>query len=341
MKTKPTTPQTTDSLSTGIQQFIGVDVAKAEVVVSQAGREQTVSNTKRGLVSWLKALPSQSVIGLESTNCYHELLAELATAAGHIVYVLNPKALKHYRVATSGRAKTDNCDARLIVRYLEKEHTTLHPYTQPTETMSKLSKLLHRRATAVKCEVQLRQSLKGDAKSMGMGASSTAVFNSFKKLFEDFDAKINALLRHDEVREKADRLLSIKGVGPLTGAALLIALERGTFVSSDALVAFTGLDPVARDSGQHRGQRRLSKQGDGETRRLLFNAARAGCNSEVWRPTYKRFRERGLSDTQALCAIGRKILRTAWSIHKHQTTFCPERINKELAPGPAPELASA
>jgi transposase len=316
MTAQPTTPA----------HFIGVDVAKDEVVIAHAGQLQTVSNSKRDLASWLKTLPPHTAVGLEATNCYHQLLADLATAAGHTVYVLNPKALKHYRTATSGRAKTDSCDAQLIVRYLEREHAHLHPYVPLSKTLRTLNMLLHRRATVVKTQTQLRLSLQQDAKTLGLSSQLRAVLQSQKSLLKAIDAKIEALLQQDEVQAQAQRLDGILGMGPLTAAALLVALERGTFATPDALVAFIGLDPTPRDSGTSRGRRKLSKQGDGETRRLLFNAARSASKTKVWQPFYRRYRDRGLSARQACCILARKLVRTAWSLYTHGTTFCPERL---------------
>ena len=38
-----------------------------------------------------------------------------------------------------------------------------------------------------------------------------------------------------------------------------------------------GLDVRVRDSGTFRGRRKLTKKGDPEVRRLLYNAAMAAC----------------------------------------------------------------
>jgi transposase len=112
---------------------------------------------------------------------------------------------------------------------------------------------------------------------------------------------------------------------------LLVALQRGNFVSADAFVAFLGLDPVPRESGQYTGRRRLSKQGDSETRRLLFNAAMSASKTSLWRPFYQRYRERGLSSIQALCILARKLARLAWILHKKQDLFSREKLAKTLA----------
>ena len=93
---------------------IGVDVAKDEVVVAcavQSFAVHSVANQHEALLAWLKSLPAGSRIGLESTSCYHELLADLAHSQGYTVFLLNPLDTRHYAKAMGNRAKTDRVDA--------------------------------------------------------------------------------------------------------------------------------------------------------------------------------------------------------------------------------------
>jgi len=311
-------------------KLYGVDVAKAELVLANGGQITTIANQSRAVKAWLSQLKAPALIAMESTSTYHQLLADLAFAAGHRVFVLNPKQLKHYRTATQGRAKTDLCDAQLIARYLAKEHADLHPYRPLTKEGGRLSSLLRRRAAVVKAMTQLRLSLQPQAEALELEVELKNALEALSQIIQSIDVQIEKLLAHAQHQPRAARLLSIVGVGPLNAAALLVALERGDFPDADAFVAFLGLDPTPRDSGQCRGRRRLSKHGDSESRRLLFNAARSASLTSVWKPIYERYRKRGLGDVQTLCIIARKIARTAWSICKHGTTFCPKRLTQAL-----------
>lgn len=123
---------------------IGVDVAKDAVVVACAAQSfstHSVTNQRTPLLAWLKSLPTGSRIGLESTGGYHELLADLAHAQGHVVFLLNPLDTKHYARAMGNRAKTDRVDAELIARLIAQEHTRLRPYTPPTADQRKLDRM--------------------------------------------------------------------------------------------------------------------------------------------------------------------------------------------------------
>ncbi len=86
--------------------FIGVDVGKFELQV--AGHEGAivsgiVPNSRSGIVGWLKRLPAGSVIAMEATGGYQELLARLAHERGFVVYVLNPTHVHHYAISLQPR----------------------------------------------------------------------------------------------------------------------------------------------------------------------------------------------------------------------------------------------
>ncbi|WP_028604701.1 transposase, partial [Ottowia thiooxydans] len=92
-------------------------------------------------------------------------------------------------------------------------------------------------------------------------------------------------------------------------------------LSADAVVAFTGLDPRPNDSGNKTGQRRLSKRGWPEIRRLLYAAAMSAARTKTWNGFYHAQREKGLSTTAALIVLARKLLRVAFSLFKQKSNF--------------------
>lgn len=121
---------------------------------------------------------------------------------------------------------------------------------------------------------------------------------------------------------------TIKGIGPLTAAWLANLFDRVPFKNSDAVVAFTGMDPHPCDSGQKRGRRRLSKRGSAEGRRLLFTAGMAAVKSKAWKPLYAHYRKLGWSATATILILARKILRIAFSMYKTGLPFNPTLVAK-------------
>ena len=311
-----------------MQTFLntGVDVAKDAVVVACAAQSfpvRSIANQRTPLLAWLKSLPVGSRIGLESTGCYHELLADLAHAQGFTVFVLNPKDTRHYAKAMGGRAKTDRVDAELIARLIAQEHAHLRPYTPPTADQRRLDRLLKRRAKLTGIKGALRMTM---LNLDGFAAELGAVMRKLDALVARIDAVCSVITaRSPQYAETQQRLQTIVGVGPLVGTALTNTLERIPFRNADALVAFIGYDPRANDSGHKAGRRRLSKRGPGELRRLLFNAAMSAVKTKTWKPIYEHYRARGWSTTAALVIVARKIARAAWSIHHYNTTVVSQR----------------
>ena len=111
-------------------------------------------------------------------------------------------------------------------------------------------------------------------------------------------------------------------------AAVTSCLESKQFSHPDQFVAYIGLDVQVSDSGNHRGHRRLTKHGDAELRRLLYNCALASLRSrtKLFTAQYERELGKGLSKTAALCVLARKLARICWSLHHHKTTFNPARV---------------
>jgi len=305
---------------TVLQSIIGVDVAKAEVVVCHFETDELkiVPNNKTELKAWLKSLPVGSGIAIEATNIYHLDTVNLAHGMGHTVYVIDGYRLNHYRKSTGGRAKTDASDARLLARYLKNEQADLRAWNPPPKVYTKLQSLLRRRAALVKMRVGLNQSWAGEPLLKASSKSVSACLARHEGLIEKriLDAVTEAGLLH-----QVKRCQAVEGIGFLTAVALTMAFQRGEFESADAYIAFLGMDLRVSDSGQMSGRRSLSKKGDSEIRRLLHNAASAGIKSSAWKPLYEGYLGRGLKTTQALVIIARKLARIAFSLMKNQSEY--------------------
>jgi transposase len=310
--------------------LVGVDVAKDEVVVACARHSfpvQSVPNTPSGLKKFLKSLPAGSSVAMEATGQYHMALADLAHRLGFVVFVLNPRDMRYYAKGVGMRAKTDRVDALVIARFLLNEGSKLHPYEPPTPAQRQMDQLLKRRAKVVELKGALRQTC----------SQASALKTEAAKAVADLDALIKKIDRQLEklsqsIPQRAEhekQLQTIKGVGPLTAAWLANLFDRVKFKNSDAVVAFTGMDPRSCDSGQKRGRRRLSKRGPAEGRRLLFTAGMAAAKSNMWKPVYEHYRKLGWSTTATILILARKILRIAFSIYKTGLSFDPNLMSKK------------
>ena len=172
---------------------VGVDVAKDTVVVACAEHQfpvHQVRNQRAPIRTWLKTLPPGSRLGLESTGTYHELLADLAHAHGHTVYLLNPLETRHYAKAMGARAKTDRVDATLLARLVAQEHRALRPYTPPTVTQRQLDRLIRRRAKLVRIKGMLKLTM---STLGGFASDVKAVLRKLDALLAKLDATMATL----------------------------------------------------------------------------------------------------------------------------------------------------
>jgi transposase len=155
-----------------------------------------------------------------------------------------------------------------------------------------------------------------------------ATIRDVKLQMKDLDKRIAVLTKNSPKLESAARLAAVPGIGKVTAAAVASRLSGKSFSHPDKFVAYIGLDLRVVDSGNHKGRRRISHEGDAELRRLLYVCAQATLRSKQspFKEQYERERNKGLSSTASLCAVARKMARLCWSLHKHGTTYDPARV---------------
>ena len=94
-----------------------------------------------------------------------------------------------------------------------------------------------------------------------------------------------------------------------------------------AKCAFIGLDLRVRESGKHKGKRKLSKRGDPEARHLLYMAALATSQQPgPFADLRAHYLERGFTKTEAAVFIARKLARVAWAIYTKKQPYRADRV---------------
>ena len=105
--------------------FVGIDVAKAELVIAAHpnGERWTVANDERGVhtvVERLRATPPTLIV-LEATGGYELLCVAALAAVALPVVVVNPRQMCDFARATGQLAKTDRLDADIFALFAEPE----------------------------------------------------------------------------------------------------------------------------------------------------------------------------------------------------------------------------
>jgi transposase len=236
--------------STVAQAVIGVDVASKHLDAAVHGGAgiKRLNNTPAAIGKWLDCLPAGTVIAVESTSRYHQALVQLAHARGFVVYLLNPRDVRHYARGLGMRGKTDTLDAKVLARYAAHEGSELRAWQPLSAEQSLLEELIRRRGVLVKHQAAIAQSL---ADCPALRTASAALMREFDKLLSELDTQIAQACADITLDSGAfERITSVPGIGLLSGAALLTLFQRLASRGADAVIAFLGLDPRPMDSGQ-------------------------------------------------------------------------------------------
>lgn len=288
--------------------WIGVDVSKATLVAAQPGRTWTVSNDPEGWTALQAALPTDARVVLEATGIYHRGVWQAFSAAGIPVSVVPPLRARDYARSFGRLAKTDRVDAQMLARYGADRQPA--PSVVPSPDLRDLQALQRCRADLVRDRTQLTLRIQTmDGVSRQVMVDLLAVLDT--KMAE-VNAHIQAMLTRDpDLHERARRLQTIPGIGPVIGAALVALLPELGQGDGKQLSALAGLAPHPQDSGTLQGYRTM-RGGRRAVRRMLFLAARTAIRgTSVIATTYQRLRERGKPGKVAVLACARKLLRFA------------------------------
>jgi transposase len=239
-------------------QFVGIDVSKATLDVAIGDeRPFQVSNSREGLDQLLSRLQSHPValIVLEATGGLEALGAAAMAAAGLPVAVINPRQARDFARATGRLAKTDAIDATVLVAFghaLRPE-----PRRLPDEATRELDALLDRRRQLVGLRTREPNRLSG-AVPTRVRLDRQAHLEWLDRHIAEVDRQWEERIRSSPIwREKDDLLRSIKGIGPVVSRTLLASLPELGRLDRRQIAALVGLAPMADDSGQHRGARRI------------------------------------------------------------------------------------
>lgn len=130
----------------------------------------------------------------------------------------------------------------------------------------------------------------------------------------------------------AERLCEIKGVSTVILAAIIGEVGNfRNFGTIREIVKFAGLNLCEHSSGLHIGHRKISKFGRAILRKMLYYGALQliRYDSALGR-YYKRKVAEGMKKSKALVAVGKKLLKTMFSIVRNNTRYdCNRKVTVE------------
>ena len=290
--------------------FVGIDIAKAELVIAlrPSGQCWAVPNTPEAWADLAQTLAPQQPerIVLEATGGLERPLARALTAAGLPVAVVNPRQVRDFARALGRLAKTDALDAHVLAHFAE----AVAPEPRPP-----LDAAAHELEALVDRRRQLRDVLVAERNRLRQ--ADPVVRPGIERHLEWLEAEMETIeqelaerVAQDSIwQAKAQLLQSVPSVGPVIATTLLARLPELGSLGRKEITALVGLAPYSRDSGTMRG-RRCIWGGRSDVRAVLYMGA---VNGLRWNATiqafYARLRAARKPAKVALTACMGKLLR--------------------------------
>jgi len=342
---------------------VGVDIAKSVFHVhgvDRHGKTQWQAKLKRGqwLATMCGRLEPGSEVGMEACASAHHWARELQ-ARGYRVRLMAPQFVKPYVKSN----KSDRVDAEAICEAMSRPSMR---FVAPKSVQQQDGQATHRvRAELVAQRTAKANQIRGLVAEYGLVAptgigqlrrtlpcwledAENGLTESFRRLLaglrqdlqwlderiEDLNASIDRLVKEDPV---AQRLLGLRGVGPLSASALADALGDGrAFDKGRDFAASLGLTPKQHSTGGRERLLGISKRGDPYLRKLLVHGARAVlCHLKDKDDELSQWVRRLSASKHAnvvTVALANKTARVAWALVRNDATYDPALTNRETQP---------
>jgi transposase len=307
--------------------YVGIDVCKAQldIYLHPLGQQFRVANSLTGLRQLKRRLVGLQVetVVLEATSKFHRPAHRTLHAAGFGVAVINPLRARLFAEAKGWLAKTDRLDARALA--ILGEAMKPEPRPPATEQLEQLDELVRARQQAVAEQTAL-SNRKAASQSSFLKAELARRIAGLRDHIERLQQRIEWQIQQDEGLARRYAILrSLRGIGPVVAATLLAAMAELGTCSAKAAALLAGLAPIARDSGQTQGQRRI-RGGRAHVRAALYMAAlTATTHNPPLAAFYKRLIDQGKTHKLAITAVMRKIIVIANTLLAENRTWSPNR----------------
>ena len=304
------------------ERVVGIDVAKAELVVAvrPGGEGWSVRNDEAGCGRLRERLQqlAPTLVVLEATGGYERAAVAALAAVRLPVVVVNPRQVRDFARATGQLAKTDRIDADTLALFAERVRPTPRPLAD--EAAVALDALLTRRRQVVGMLVAERHRLEHARAPVRRGLRTHIRW--LERQRRAVDRALDATIQQSPVwRAKEELLRSVPGVGPIVSRTLLGELPELGQLNRRRIAALAGVAPLARDSGTLRG-RRVVWGGRGPVRTALYMSALVATRrNPLIRAFYLRLVSAGKPKKVALVACMRKLLTILNVMMRTQTAW--------------------
>jgi len=292
------------------QTYIGIDISKNffDLHSLPDGQGHHFEYDRKGIQQCLKMLKSSKpkLIVMEATGGYEVQLVCRLQTAGFAVAAVNPRRVRDFAKATGQLATTDKIAARNIAQFA----ATLQP---PAQDLVDENTRIIRALVARRHQLVRMHTAESNRMEHAMDKQIARSIKVVLKAIEDEVARVEQQIRQriermPELKQKAEQIDSVPGVGETTASMLVSELPELGRLNRRQIAALVGVAPINRDSGQFRGKR-MTGGGRRDIRaRLYMPTLAATRHNPVIRRFYLGLIARGKTKMVAVVAAMRKLL---------------------------------
>jgi transposase len=312
-------------MSTVYSKVIGVDVAKdmLDVKANFQLRRGRFTNNDKGispLVAQL-LLAGVELVVVEATGGYQSRLVDALYAAGIKVHVGNPYRIREFARGMGILAKTDKCDANVLLEYGLKRCPEPTPQPDPESQVIKELNVRHGQLTDMLVGEKNRLKLAPPSVNDNIRQTIELLNRQLKEIEDEIEKAIKNTRRLSAL---AKLLQSVPGIGPVATAILIGALPELGRLSHRQITALVGVAPFPRDSGQMHGKRFI-RGGRTRVRCVLYMSVLTLIRLvPKFKEYYHRLLAKGKPKKVAIVACIRKLIVTLNTMVKNNKNWCPD-----------------
>lgn len=319
-------------------ESLGIDVSKMtlDAYLYVANMHRQFENNESGfkqMIAWAqekgKVKVDELLICFEHTGIYGLPLATFPEKK-KLSYSMVP-ALEIKRSMGMVRGKDDRIDAKRIAEYAHLRREVIKQTKSPSPVLQKLRELLSLRELMV-VQRAGHKARSGELKRIYRKSDMTRVIDIQKSLIKELDkgiksldAEIKCLIKSDrEIKKQYELITSIKGIGPVVAANLIVVTQCfTTFENSRKLACYCGVAPFEKQSGSSlKSRATVSHYANKRMKTLLNLAASSAVQAKGEMQTYYNRRiEAGKSKMSTLNIIRNKLLHRVFAVINRGTPY--------------------
>ena len=230
---------------------VGIDVSKfaLDVWIDTSERLIHLENSSSGIMQLLKEFEGLHISGviMEATSRYHSLAESMLISAGLPVVVINPRQIKNFARAMGKVAKSDPIDARIICEYGRRMKPEFRPVRD--KELQEMALLLTRRRQLVQnrvMEITRLQEKSGAWIEKGIVEHIAWLNVQIDVLDKEIKDQLN---QNAALSPKRKMLEKVKGIGPVTQAAILSQLPELGHLNRRQISAWLAYAPMTGIAG--------------------------------------------------------------------------------------------